>query len=187
MRLSPKWVPHSEDNPTKHAGPVYPYIVQLFDHMKKNHLFLFTFAFSRGSQLPLELEWSRSWLAIRRKKPVHAQKKNRILIEILAALYICQWKKFRKWFFSDPHFPKRTESRRSTKHMFHKIRVLKNFSKLIGKHLRWGHRKKRLQHRCFPVKVLRTPFYRTLSVDCFCTTWKWEYKGSFACISVFSS
>ena len=58
--------------------------------MKKNHLFLFTFAFSRGSQLPIELEWSRRWLAIRRKKPVHAQEKNRILIEILAALYICQ-------------------------------------------------------------------------------------------------
>ena len=56
--------------------------------MKKNQLFFFTFAFSRGSQLPIELEWSRRCLTIRRKKPVHAQKKNRILIEMLAALHI---------------------------------------------------------------------------------------------------
>ena len=58
--------------------------------MKKNHLFLLTLAFNSGSQLPMELEWSRSWLAIRRKKPVHTQKKNIILIEMLAALHIFQ-------------------------------------------------------------------------------------------------
>ena len=125
--------------------------------MKKNHLFLLTFAFNSGSQLPMELEWSRSWLAIRRKKPVHTHKKNIILIEMLAALHIFQWKNLRKFFFY-PYFPKRTESSRSTKHMFHKIRALQTFAKLTGKHLRWGHRKKKLQHRSFPVKVLKTPF-----------------------------
>ena len=45
-------------------------------------------------------------------------------------------KKVQKMVLFYPYFPKRTESRRSTKHMFHKIRVLKNFSKLIGKSLR---------------------------------------------------
>ena len=60
--------------------------------------------------------------------------------------------------------------------MFLKVGVLKNFANFTGKHL-WGPQacnfiKKRLQHRCFPVKLakfLRTPFLKNTSGGCFCT------------------
>ena len=47
--------------------------------------------------------------------------------------------------------------------MFLEIYVLKNFESFTGKHLRKHPQtckfiKKRLQHKCFPVKLLRTPF-----------------------------
>ena len=51
--------------------------------------------------------------------------------------------------------------------MFFKIDVLKNFANFTGKHQCWSlflvnFIKKRLQHKCFPVKyanLLRTPFF----------------------------
>ena len=49
------------------------------------------------------------------------------------------------------------------RNMFLEIYVLKNFESFTGKHLRKHPQtckfiKKRLQHKCFPVKLLRTPF-----------------------------
>ena len=74
--------------------------------------------------------------------------------------------------------------------IFSKIVVLKNFTNFTGKHLcfvcvlfcflislqAWGLKacifiKKRLQHRCFPVKfakILRAPFLQNISSGCFC-------------------
>ena len=70
--------------------------------------------------------------------------------------------------------------------MFFKIGVLKSFANFTGKHLcwisfnkvvglkAWNCIKKRLQHRCFPVKFakfLRTRFLQNTSGGCF---WKWK-------------
>ena len=41
--------------------------------------------------------------------------------------------------------------------------VLKNFANFTGKHLCWSlQQKKRLQHRCFPVKFLRAPILKNI-------------------------
>ena len=66
----------------------------------------------------------------------------------------------------------RTGFRSSRSQVFFKIVVLKNFTNSTRKHLRWSlfsvknsienSIKKKLRHRCFPVKfanILRTPFF----------------------------
>ena len=56
--------------------------------------------------------------------------------------------------------------RSSRSQMFFKIGILKNSPNFTGKHLRWSifliKFKKRLQHRCFPVKFVK--FLRTLNL-----------------------
>ena len=67
-----------------------------------------------------------------------------------------------------------SQNRSSRSQMFFKIDVLKNFPNFTGKHQCWSCRpqglKKRLQHRCFPVKFarfLRTTFLQNSSGGCF--------------------
>ena len=87
------------------------------------------------------------------------------LEQLITLLYRkqCLYKNQRKTLWLCFVYPKKGRTSRSQ--MFFKIDVLKIFANFTGKRLKTcSFIKKRLQHKCFPVKfrnILRAPFFRT--------------------------